>query len=463
MNYSSPANLAVVACPGGEVFADEVISHLKKGYRRNFEHLAAELSSRYGLDAGEVAKQINFINDVHSPAHFVPGDVNHFRIPHFKVATRFSIFPNGEVKAEILESIRGKDVYIVQDVENHCPVNFNAGKEQRIFSVNDHLMTIFVTVDAIKQAGAEQVTLVAPTYPYSRQHKKKGREGLTASRVGKMLEFLGVNRVITLDIHSREIGNSFNCMRLENLHASYQIIRALSRLPDVLNDDFVVVSPDTGAVDRNKFYASALNKTLALLYKERDYSRVSKDALDNNISEIKLLGNVRGKTVFIADDMLGTGGTLLKAMQFLKEQGAGKVIAAIGLPLFSGDAVSYFEQAYKEGLFYRLIGTNAVYHDTLLKREWYISVNVTKLFAQTISRLHQGLSLSSLLDNRDIINELLAAQETGKVSDTQTKVSDTEKVSDTQAKVSDTQKVSDTETKVSDTQKVPDTPTKAAR
>ncbi|MDR1325173.1 MAG: ribose-phosphate diphosphokinase [Treponema sp.] len=407
MNYSTPANLAVVACPGGEVFADEVITHLKKGYCRSFKHIAAELAIRYGLDAAFVAKQINFINDVHDPAYHVPGDVGHFRIPHFKIPTRFSLFPNGEVKAELMESIRGKDVYLVQDVENRYPVNFNDGETQKVFSVNDHLMTIFVTVDAIKQAGAEQVTLVAPTYPYSRQHKKKGREGLTASRVGKMLEFLGVDRIITLDIHSREIGNSFNYTRLENLHPSYQIIRVLSQLSDVLNDDFVVVSPDTGAVDRNKFYAAALKKPLALLYKERDYSRVSKDAMENNIAEIKLLGDVRNKTVFIVDDMLGTGGTLLKAMKFLKEQGAGKVIAAIGLPLFSGDAISYFDQAYKDGLFYRLIGTNAIYHEPLLEREWYISVNITKLFAQTIARLHQGLSLSSLLDNRDIIGKLL--------------------------------------------------------
>ena len=95
-------------------------------------------------------------------------------------------------------------------------------------------------------------------------------------------------------------------------------------------------------------------------------------------------------------------------MQFLKDQGAGKVIAAISLPLFSGDAISYFDAAYKEGLFYRIIGTNAIYHEEVVRRDWYISVNITKLFAQTISRLHQGLSLSSLLDNRDIIVRLFA-------------------------------------------------------
>ena len=223
-----------------------------------------------------------------------------------------------------------------------------------------------------------------------------------------MFENLGVSHIIALDIHSRDIMNSFNRLRLENLHASYQIIRTLSQLDDVLNDDFVVVSPDTGAVDRNKFYASALKKPLALLYKERDYSRISKNASESNISQIRLLGKVRDKTVFMADDMLGTGGTLIKGMKLLKENGARKIICAISLPLFSGEAVSHFEEAYRDGLFYRIIGTNAVYQEEVINREWYINVNISSLFAHVISRLHQHLSVSSLLDNREIINRLLA-------------------------------------------------------
>ncbi|MDR1949937.1 MAG: ribose-phosphate diphosphokinase [Spirochaetaceae bacterium] len=408
MNYSGPINLAILACPGGEVFADEVIFHLKKCYRRKFSTTVSNLAKKYNLDAETVIQRINFINDTAGLGSSEPEAGIPSHTPRFKVPSRFTLFANGEIKAEILESIRGKDVYIVQDVENHYPVSFNNGTVRQSLSVNDHLMTIFVTVDAVKQAGAERITLVLPIYPYSRQHKKKGREGVTASRAGYIMESLGVNRIITLDIHSREIGNAFNFMRLENLHASYQIIRQLSDIAGIRGEDFVVVSPDTGAVDRNKFYASAFKKPLALLYKERDYSRVSRDALENNISEIKLLGSVRDKTVFMADDMLGTGGTLLKAMGFLKEQGAGKVICAVSLPVFSGKAIEYFDAAYQEGLFYRIIGTNAIYHEELLNREWYISVNITKLFAQIISRLHQGLSLSSLLDNRAIIEKLLA-------------------------------------------------------
>jgi len=202
--------------------------------------------------------------------------------------------------------------------------------------------------------------------------------------------------------------NSFTQVRLENLHASYQIIRTLSNMDGILNDDFVVVSPDTGAVDRNKFFASALKKPLALLYKERDYSKTSRDASESNIAQIRLLGNVKDKTVFMADDMLDTGGTLIKGMRILRENGARRIICSISLPLFSGNAVSHFEDAFREGLFYRIIGTNAVYQEEVLKREWYISVNISSLFAQVISRLHQNLSISSLLDNREIINRLLA-------------------------------------------------------
>ncbi|MDR0388852.1 MAG: ribose-phosphate diphosphokinase [Spirochaetaceae bacterium] len=405
MNFDNPANLGVLACPGGESFAEEVIVHLRKLYRRNFERRVQELAKNYRLDQDEVIRKFNFIKDSLSSNSVVTGDVLTYRCPHIRVPARFSLFANGEIKAEILESIRGRDLFIVQDVENHYPVKFDEGKTSGVMTVNDHLMTILVTIDAAKQAGAEQITLVLPTYPYSRQHKKKGREGLTASRVGKIFETLGVDRVITLDIHSREIGSAFTFMRLENLHASYQIIRSLNEVEE-MDSDMVLVAPDTGAVDRNKFYATALKKPLALLYKERDYSKISKDAHDNNIAEIKLLGNVKGKTVFMADDMLATGGTLLKAMRILKKQGAKKIICAVSLPLFSGDAVSYFDEAYRNGDFFRIIGTNAVYHEELLKREWYISVNIAKLFAKTISRLHQGLSLSSLLDNRAVINKL---------------------------------------------------------
>ncbi|HPE36747.1 MAG TPA: ribose-phosphate diphosphokinase, partial [Spirochaetales bacterium] len=292
MNYSDPTRLGILACPGGERFASQVVHRLSTIYRRRFDRKTQVLAERYHLSSELVARKINFAGDTQSSLLYIPGNVNEYRAPRFKVNARFTWFPNGEIKAEILDSIRGKDLYIFQDVENRQPCSFNDGRDERALSVNDHFFSMFTAVDAAIQAGAGRITLVMPAYPYSRQHKKKGREGLTAARIGQMIEYFGVSRIITLDIHSREIENCFNKLRLENLHASYQVIEKLAGIVDVGDENLVVLSPDTGAVDRNKFYASTLQKPLALLYKERDYSKVTKDATDSNITEMKLLGDI---------------------------------------------------------------------------------------------------------------------------------------------------------------------------
>ena len=408
MPYSEPMNLAVVACPGGERFADEVITHLKHMYKHRFTLKNDVISKRYELNKDDLVKKINFENDIDAPELYIKGDVTKYRAPSFKIPARFTFFANGEFKTELLESIRGKDVYIFQDIENHEELSLNDGTNKAVLSVNDHVMSMLVTIDAVRQAGAAAITLVVPAYPYSRQHKKKGREGLTASMLGHIYEWLGVTRIITLDIHSREIVNAFSSVNLENLHASYQIIRELSKIVDLTGEteDLVVVSPDTGAIDRNKFYAVGLKLPLAMIYKERDYSVVTQHAKNTNIKSIKLLGDVHGKAAFLADDMLGTGGTLLKAMGFLKEQGATKVIAAISLPFFTGNAIDLFDEAYRQGLFYRIIGTNAVYHEALCKREWDINTSVSGLFANVIMRVHYNQSLSSLLENRKLIEKM---------------------------------------------------------
>jgi len=410
MPYSEPTNLGVIACPGGAVFADEVIAHLRHMYKHRFALKTDVISKRYNVEKEKLVQDMNFRNDLVTSDLVVRGATNQYRAPKFKVDTLFTWFANGEVKAEILECVRGKDIYIFQDVENHEPIEMNGGKNKVTFSVNDHVMTLLVTIDAVQQAGAKSITLVVPAFPYARQHKKKTREGLTASLLSHIYELKGVTRIITLDIHSREIVNAFNTTALDNLHASYQIIREMTKVVNLSGpdkEDLVVVSPDTGAIDRNKFYASGLKVPLAMIYKERDYSVVTQDAKNTNIKSIKLLGDVKGKVAFLADDMLGTGGTLLKAMGFLKEQGATKVIAAISLPFFTGNAIELFDQAYKDGLFYRVIGTNAVYHSDLKDKEWFISTNVSGLFANVITRIHHDQGLSDLLDNRNIIDKLI--------------------------------------------------------
>ena len=414
MDFINPDNMAIVSCPGGKFFADLVVSHLNNIYQKRFASHIEILSEKYSMSKEQLIRDFNRYSDMTTYREFSDDDEvaeylknkDDIRTPSFNVSVEPTYFANGEVKVEINDTIRGKHVFIFQDVENKTPCLLNKGKLEKELSLNDHLMFLLVTIDAVKHAGCKDITLVLPVYPYSRQHKKKGREGLTASLLGHFYESLGVKNIITLDIHSREIENTFSSTKLENLHASYQIIKELGNIVDITNDEkdpFIVVSPDSGAVDRNKFYSAELKKPLAMLYKERDYSKVSENSANSNISSIKLLGDVAGKNVFLADDMLATGGTLIKAMRFLKENKAKRVIAAISLPLFNGGAVEDFEKAYREGLFYRIIGTNAVRHTDLKDREWYIEADVSAFFAEVIVRIYNNESISNLLDNRHMI------------------------------------------------------------
>ncbi|MCX7031671.1 MAG: ribose-phosphate diphosphokinase [Spirochaetes bacterium] len=404
----SQAQIGIIACPGGRAFAQMVFGHLEAITKDKFDDRIRTLSQAYGLPRAEIIRQVNLASDLLRSAVDGVEPIDAYRSPNWMVPAKFTRFPNGEFKTEILASVRSSDVYVVQDVSNRWPLEIQKSDESAVLSVNDHLFCLLVTIDAALQAGAARVTVVLPTYPYSRQHKKLGRESLSAARVGQILENLGVSRLVTLDIHSKEIENSFNHMRLENLHGSYQILKVLATVADLKDEDLVIVSPDVGAVERNKFYASILGRPLAMLYKERDYSRVAQSAERGNITDMRLLGLVAGKTVLMCDDMLGTGGTLIKAMRVLKDLGTSRIIAAASLPLFTARAVESFDAAYREGLFHRIIGTNAVYlGEEVLAREWYLSADVSNLFARIIWRLHHNRSLGSLLDDRSVIKDLL--------------------------------------------------------
>jgi ribose-phosphate pyrophosphokinase len=356
----------------------------------------------------EILRQVTFMDDLGNkkiPSGKCPTE---FICPNFDIPVKYTRFLNGEVKAEIMEPVRGIKVYIIYDVTNDVPMKINGCEEPVSFSVNDHIMMLFTIVNALNLAGAQSVTLVLPTYPYARQHKKSSREALTAALFGQMCEGLGVERIITLDIHSKEIENCFRTVHLENLHASYQFLVELKKIIDISDPDITVVSPDVGAVSRNKFYAQILHRPLAMLYKERDYSIVTTGAKNTNIKSINLLGDVKGKTVIMSDDMLASGGTMLIAMKYLREMGAKKIICIVSLPFFNGNAIETFNAAHAEGVFDYIIGTNAVYHtDNLLSKKWFIQTDASELFARAINRLHHGRAISPLLDNRKIVQRLV--------------------------------------------------------
>ncbi len=398
------SQLGIVACPGGVPFADSLITQLEHLHKIEQKNRVHRLEKDFDLnteDATQTFETYNsLVNDVRQ------GDASKHKHP-IRIKCAATYFANGEFKAEILESVRNRNIYVVQDVGNHQAVNFDNGGEH-VLSVNDHIMNLYVVIDALLQAKPRKISLVLPLYPYARQHKRNGREGLTASSLGRVFENMGVEKIITLDIHSRSTENSFQHMGLENLRASYQIIKKLWQIIDIKNDDLVVLAPDSGSLERNKFYAQALGKPLALLYKERDYAKVSTSASDSNIISTRLLGDVEGKTIFIPDDILGTGGTLINTMKLMKKMGAKRIICAISLGLFDHGAVAHFDKAYEEGYFHRIICTDAVnISDEIRNKEWFLSVSVVKLFAASIANLHLSRSISQLMDNRPLIRTLM--------------------------------------------------------
>ena len=408
MSIVKPHKLGIITGPGSEYLSGKIVKHLKGLYVERYHKLSKNLAYRYNMTEDEILREVSFIDDLGNkkiPSGKCPTE---FICPNFDIPVKYTRFLNGEVKAEILEPVRGIRIYIIYDVTNDVPMKINGCENPISFSVNDHIMMLFTIVNALNLAGAESVTLVLPTYPYARQHKKSSREALTAALFGQMCEGLGVERIITLDIHSKEIENCFRTVHLENLHASYQFLVELKKIIDISDPDITVVSPDVGAVSRNKFYAQILHRPLAMLYKERDYSIVTTGAKNTNIKSINLLGDVNGKTVIIADDMLASGGTMLIAMKFLRERGAKKIICIVSLPFFNGNAIETFDKANKDGDFDYVIGTNAVFHnDSLLSKKWFIQTDASELFARTINRLHHGRAISPLLDNRKIVQRLV--------------------------------------------------------
>ena len=291
-------------------------------------------------------------------------------------------FANKEVKTVLKQNIRGDDVYIIQCMDDPlCSER----------SINDNFMALITAVNAAYQSDAEHVTVVLPQFPYSRQDRRKGREGITAKQIASFIEASGAKRVITLDIHSESIQGYFNTTKLENLRASRVL---LEHLPTILStDNLVVVSPDAGGTDQARFYSRKLKTEFAIVDKARDYSRPS------TIESMRLIGNVQDKNVLIVDDMIATGGTLVNATNLLKNYGAHDIYIACSLPFFNGTAVEKLDDLYKRKMIKKVIGTDAVFRgeEFIKNNEWYEEASVASLFANVIFHINMKKSVSALL------------------------------------------------------------------
>ncbi len=278
-------------------------------------------------------------------------------------------FSDGEVNIELMENVRGRDVFIIQPT---CP------------PVNDHLMELLVMVDACRRASAARITAVVPYYGYARQDRRPRatRSAITAKLVANMISSAGVDRLLAVDLHADQIPGFFD-IPVDNVYASPVL------LGDVWRQGYrnmIVVSPDVGGVARARALAKRLDDAdLAIIDKRRPRPNESK--------VMNIIGEVDGKTCVLVDDMVDTAGTLCQAAQALKDEGAVKVVAYITHALLSGDAVTRIASSALD----ELVVTDTIPLSGAASRCGRIrQLSVAALLAETIRRIRDEESVSSL-------------------------------------------------------------------
>ena len=316
-------------------------------------------------------------------------------------------FTTGDGKGMINDTIRGKDLFILVDVGNYSKTYNMFGVLNRM-SPDDYYADLKRIISA---AGgkAKSMTVVMPSLYGGRQHRRNARESLDCAQMLRELETMGVSGVITFDAHDPRMQNAVPLMGFDNFLPTYQILKALLKAYPEVNIDknnFMVVSPDEGAMGRNIYYASVLGIDLGMFYKRRDTSTVVNGR--NPIVAHEYIGNdVRDKDIFVADDIIATGDSMLKLCTELKERGCGKIFLTATYALFT-EGVEKFEKAYKDGLFTAVLSTNLTYTPEEVKsRPWFVQADLSKFMAYIIAAVDQNKSLSTLLDPHDKIKELI--------------------------------------------------------
>ncbi len=276
-------------------------------------------------------------------------------------------FADGELYVQIQESIRGCDVYLIQP---SCR------------PVNDNFMELLIMIDACRRASARQVTAVIPYYGYARADRKTaGRESITAKLVANLLTEAGANRVLAMDLHSSQIQGYFD-LPLDHIYGSPVLLNYLAskQLPDL-----VVVSPDVGGVARARAFAKKLDDApLAIIDKRRQA---------HNVAEVlNVIGDVKGKTAVLVDDMIDTAGTIAAGAKLLREEGARQVYACATHAVFSPPAV----ERLSSGLFEEVIVTNTIPIADSDRFPQLVTLSVANLLGETIWRIHEDSSVSSM-------------------------------------------------------------------
>lgn len=284
-----------------------------------------------------------------------------------------STFSDGEVNVEINENVRGTDCFVLQST---CA------------PANTHLMELLIMVDALKRASARRITAVIPYFGYARQDRRprSTRVPISAKVVANLLETVGVERVLTMDLHADQIQGFFD-IPVDNIYASPVL---LSDLKSRNYKDLVVVSPDVGGVVRARALAKQLGCDLAIIDKRRPAA---------NVSEVMhVIGEIDGRNCVIMDDMIDTAGTLVKAAEVLKERGAKSVFAYCTHPILSGPAIERISGSALD----EVVITNTIpLTDAAKACKKIRQLSVAFLFAETIRRISDGESVTSLFSEQN--------------------------------------------------------------
>lgn len=323
-------------------------------------------------------------------------------------------FQSGEGKAHLLSSIRGKDLYIIVDVTNHS-IEYSMYGETTKMSPDDHYQDLKRVISAVG-GKAHKITVIMPFLYEGRQHKRSSRESLDCSVMLRELENMGVDTIITFDAHDPRVQNAICLSNFENVSPMFQFVKSLiENVPDLVIDSehLMIVSPDEGATQRAIFLSSVLGVNMGMCYKRRDFTRVVNGK--NPIISHEFLGeSVEGMDVIIVDDMISSGESLLDVAKQLKDRGARRIIAISTFGLFT-NGLQIFDEAYNDGLIYRILSTNLIYQtNELISKEYYISVPMESYIAALIDNLNCDNSISELINPATKIKEYLLSESSNK-------------------------------------------------
>ena len=317
-------------------------------------------------------------------------------------------FSSGDAKGMIKSSIRGDDLFILVDVGNYnC--KYKLFGQENAMSPDDHFQDLKRIIQAAS-GKAHRINVIMPILYGGRQHRRNYRESLDCAVALQELQSMGVSNIVTFDAHDPRVHNAVPLMGFDNVMPSYQVLKALfNRYPDIHpdRDHLMIVSPDEGAMNRNMYYASVMGVNLGMFYKRRDYSTVVNGR--NPIVAHEYLGNsVEGKDVFIADDIISSGESMLDIAYELKKRKARRIFAYATYAIFT-NGLEAFDKAYADGVISGVLGTNLTYRsEELLHREWFCEVDVSKYIAYFIAALNHDMSVSVIIDSHQKIKQLLA-------------------------------------------------------